>query len=238
MGDMNTVQQSSSAAVPALILQGLDAAVCARLRQRASQKTYHKGQTIIRVHDEDSQFYLIDAGWVRATLYSADGKEVIFADIGAGGHFGELAAIDGQPRSANVVALTDCTLTLIRATEFQALLQYPAVSIALLQQLTAMARRLCDRVFEYSTMDVDNRLYLELIRLLQDNLDLDGIARINNPPTQMELANRISCTRETVSRIFSKLEQAGIIKRAHKRLIIEDVPGLYQRAGQPSGDGE
>ena len=191
--------------------------------KRSTNREFKKGEQIVRVMDRDTNLYLINTGSVRVTLYSNEGKEVSFVDIDAGGNFGEFSAIDGKPRSANVIALSDTTITVVPPSEFVRMLEkYPEVCIEILQQLTGIVRRLCDRIFEYSTLDVSDRVHTELLRLAKKNLDYDGIARVHNPPTQSELASRVSCTREAVSRELKKLENSGIIKREPKRLIIED----------------
>ena len=196
------------------------------------QKKFRKGDQIVRVMDHDTNLYLIDSGSVRVTLFSNDGKEVSFVDIDGGGNFGEFSAIDGKPRSANVIALSDTTITIIPPQKFLALLEkYPSVSIEMLKQLTTIVRRLCDRIFEYSTLDVCDRVQAELLRLARENMDFDGVARIINPPTQSELASRVSCTREAISRELKKLEKTGLIKRKPKKLIIEDCAKLEELVG-------
>ena len=186
--------------------------------------------------DNDTNLYLIDNGSVRVTLFSNDGKEVSFVDIDGGGNFGEFSAIDGKPRSANVIALSDTTITIVSPEMFiQILEKYPSVCIEMLQQLTTIVRRLCDRIFEYSTLDVCDRVQAELLRIARENLDFDGVARITNPPTQSEMASRVSCTREAVSRELKKLEDSGLIKREPKKLIIEDCKRLEDLVGDMLG---
>jgi CRP/FNR family cyclic AMP-dependent transcriptional regulator len=196
---------------------------------------FTKGQHIVNVRDEDTNLYLINSGSVRVTLFSNDGKDVSFIDIDTGGNFGEFSAIDGKPRSANVIALSDGEITVVPPNVFMTMLEkYPTACIAMLRQLTTIIRRLCDRIFEYSTLDVSNRIHLELLRLSKENLDLDGVARIINPPTQIEMASRVSCTREAVSREYKKLEKSGVIERAPKRLVIKDFNQLEELARTPT----
>ena len=199
------------------------------LIEKSIARDYKKGDQIVRVKDLDTNLYLINKGQVRVTLFSSEGKEVSFVDIDEGGNFGEFSAIDGRPRSANVIALADTTITIVPPEEFLGILQkYPAVSMEMLQQLTTIVRRLCDRIFEYSTLDVSNRVHAELLRISKEHMDFDGIARIENPPTQSELASRVSCTREAVSRELKRLEDSGVIIRKPKKLIIEDCRRLQE----------
>lgn len=200
-----------------------------QLLQKSFSKKFQKGKYIIRAMDCDTNLYLIDAGRVRVTLFSNEGKEVSFIDIAAGGNFGEFSAIDGKPRSANVIALSDTTITIVSPSDFLNILRkYPVVCIEMLQQLTGVVRQLCDRIFEYATLDVSKRIHAQLLRISKENLDFDGVARINNPPTHAELASRVSCTREAVSRELKRLEKSGLIKRQQKRLIIEDCNRLHE----------
>lgn len=206
-----------------------------QLVAKSIRKTFKKGEYIVRVMDHDTNLYLIDSGSVRATLFSTEGKEVSFVDIKAGDNFGEFSAIDGKPRASNVLALSDTTITIVSQHDFFEILhQYPTVCMTFLQQLVGTVRQLCDRVFEYSTLDVSRRIHAQLLRLCKENLDLDGIARIKNPPTQAELASRVSCTREAVSRELKKLETAGLIKRKRRQLIIEDYKRLHELVETPS----
>ncbi len=197
------------------------------LLERSIRKKFKKDEYIIRAMDNDTDLYLIDSGKVRASLFSIEGKEVSFVDLEAGRNFGLFAAIDGKPRATNVIALSDTTITIVPPQDlFEILQKYPAVCIEFLQQLSQTVRELCDRVFEYSTLGVNRRIHVWLLRTCEKNLDLDGIARIDNPPTHIEMASRVSCTREAVSRELKKLEKTGLIKRSRKRLVITDYKRL------------
>ena len=83
------------------------------LLKRTESRCFRKGQQIVRVKDDDANFYLVNSGVVRVTLFSKEGREISFVDIGPGGNFGELSAIDGKPRSANVIARSDTEITVI-----------------------------------------------------------------------------------------------------------------------------
>ena len=202
-----------------------------RFLKKTIRKSFAKGDQIVRENDRDSNFYIIDSGRVRVTLFSSEGKEVSFIDLAAGENFGELSVIDGLPRSANVIALADTQITIVPAQQFVALLETnPQVCFEILKQVTGIVRRLCDRIFEYSTLDVLSRICLEILRLAEGNIDLDGVARISNPPTQTEMASRISCAREGVSRELARLEKTGIISKASKKLIVNDLSRLEELA--------
>ena len=143
--------------------------------------------------------------------------------------FGELSAIDQKPRSANVVALDNVTIASVSATEFWQLVRdYPAIAEATLRRLTALVRSLSDRVVEFSTLAVRNRIHAELLRLGRDHMTTESSALIVPSPTHAEIANRISTHREAVSRELSDLARSGIVERRDGGLFIPDVNELSQ----------
>ena len=199
------------------------------LAKHASVRELSRGDQIVFAQDLDTNLYLIVEGKVRVTMFSSEGKEISFVDIPAGGNFGEVSAIDGKPRSADVIALTKTRIFVVPHAEFQRLCRnYPDISMELLQQVARIVRRLSDRVYAFSTLDVGSRILLEVSRIARENLDLDGIARIHNPPTQSEIASRVSCAREAVSRELTHLESEGIIARKPKKLIVNDYRRLQE----------
>ncbi len=196
----------------------------AALINQCRRLTYLKNEYVVRHNDIDTNFYIIESGKVRVTLFSSEGKEVSFIDLNRGENFGEFSAIDGQPRSANVIALEPITLLIMpRAVFLRLVTENPIICVDILNQLTAMIRRLCDRIFEYSTLDVSARIQQAILKLAKENIDLDGVARIYNPPTQAEIASRLTCNREAVSREYSHLELLGIMQKRRGTLIFNDL---------------
>ncbi len=205
-----------------------------KILAQCNQRSYAKGEQIVREMDwAEHNMYFIDHGTVRVTLFADNGREVSFATLGAGENFGEISAIDGMPRSATVIALTETDITIMSSQVFARLLgDYPKVARELLQQMSATIRRLCDRIFEYSTIGVNNRIHAELLRLARKNLDLDGIARIIEMPTHAQLASRVSCHREAVSRELKALEKRGIVVKKKRKFIISDIDLLQNMVDQ------
>lgn len=120
--------------------------------------------------DETSEVYFIVSGLVRVIIYSAAGKEVAFRDLGSGQSFGELSAIDGGGRSANVVARADSQLAAMPAERFRHMLRdHPEAAGNIMQHLVGMVRKLSDRVVEFSVLAVRNRIHAEMLRLARDH---------------------------------------------------------------------
>ncbi len=218
------------------LLDVLDEASRDEVLKSCQRCQYKKGDQIVRQWDDNHHLYFIAQGSVRVTLYSNKGKEVSFIDLHAGDNFGELSAIDGGLRSANVIALTKSTVDVMPSHVFLHLLEvYPELNLNFLRQLTAMVRRLCDRIFEYSTLGVNHRIHAELLRLAKQDLDLDGIARIKHMPTHAQLGSRLSCTRESISRELKHLENMGVITRKRRRFEVEDMPQLERLVNLDGG---
>ena len=171
--------------------------------------------------DESSDVYFVLEGRLRATIYSLEGRETIFRDIDAGEFFGELSAIDGQPRSANVLAVSDCLVATMNGPDFRSLaLANSAVGDALLRYLAKQVRHLTDRVFHLSTWTVKFRLYAELLKLGNHVQSSTEQIVIKNFPTHSEIASRISTHREAVSKELSQLSKDGVIKQTGRTMVL------------------
>jgi CRP/FNR family transcriptional regulator, cyclic AMP receptor protein len=219
------------------IFRDLDPREIERLTRRVNWRNYKAHQQIIGHQEASTDVYFMVAGTVRVILFSSAGKEVAFRDIHAGECFGEFAAIDGAPRSANVVALTDVMIGSVTAETFRAILQeYPAVSMAMLTYLTGMVRSLSERIFEFSTLAVRNRIHSELLRLAREGERDGNTARISPAPTHADIASRISTHREAVTRELNELTKSGLISRDGRTLTIGDMDELERLVHDVAGD--
>lgn len=206
---------------------GLAARELEAIAKRCRWRRFARDEQIVRAEDDTKEVYFIVEGSVRAEVYSGSGRAVTFRDLGPGDVFGELSAIDRQPRSANIVALSDVTIASVSADEFWRLLrEYPAIAEATLHRLSALVRSLSDRVVEFSTLAVRNRIHAELLRLAGEHMTSDNSALIKPFPTHSEIANRISTHREAVSRELSELTRSGIVERRDGALLIDAVDRL------------
>lgn len=206
------------------------------LAKRCLWRRYTADQHIVGHLDKTRDVFFIVEGRVRAIIYSLAGKEITFRDIGAGDMFGEFSAIDGQPRSAHVIALTDSLTASMSADEFWRVLRgYPIVAEATLKRLTKQLRVLSERVFEFSALTVKNRIHAELLRLARDHLRGENTAAISPVPTHADIASRVSTHREAVTRELNDLKRAGLIERRHGVLIIRDVEHLARMVEEVSG---
>ena len=148
------------------ILTGLSPEARERLQKRCTWRRCRPGDPIVSYLDASDDVFFIVEGEVRVTIYSVAGRAVSFRSLGPGEVFGEYPAIDGGPRSASVEAARSSLIASIPAAAFQELLQTePKVAQALLPQLVTKIRALTTRVYEFSTLAVNNRIQAELLRL-------------------------------------------------------------------------
>ncbi len=182
------------------------------------------GDMITADDDIGNDVYFIISGKVRITIYTASGKEICFGEQVAGEMFGELAALDKKPRSAYVVSLSDTVIAAMSADNFQWILQlYPSIMLRTFMHCTRLIRLLSQRVVEFSSLDVRNRLHIELLRLAWKNMNDANTATISPAPRHAELANRISTHREAISRELTELSSTGLIRKRKNCLHIDDV---------------
>jgi CRP-like cAMP-binding protein len=167
--------------------------------------------------------YFLTGGKVRVIIYSSEGKVVVFRDLRAPAMFGEIAAIDGGPRSASIEVVEACTVASLSATEFERLLlREPTVAVATLRHITAEVRKLSERVVEFSTLLVSNRIHAELLRLVTEAQQQTGEPLLSPAPSLADIANRVSSHREAVSRELSRLGALGLIRREGTNLRVLD----------------
>jgi CRP-like cAMP-binding protein len=182
---------------------------------------------IIDYQDEGTDVFFLITGVVRVMIRCVSGRETILRDIEAGAYFGELAAIDGQARSASILAVTDATIAKMAASTFlETVTEHPDVCLQLLRLVTGQVRMLSNRVNEFTTLCVRDRLYVELLRVSRPDREHDQQAIISPPPLHADLAGRISTRRETVTKELSALEREGLLQRGRRSLVILDVPRL------------
>lgn len=209
------------------IFRGLEPDVRTGLSRRCRWRRYAPGQTILQYQGEGRDVFFVVRGRVCAIFHSASGREVRFGDIEAGEMFGEFAAIDGEPRTADVVSVTDSLIASMSGDQFwDVLRQYETVGAAILRRLTGIARSTLQRVVEFSTLPVRNRVHAELLRLARTGAQDRATAVISRAPTHAEIASRISTHREAVTRELSELTRAGLIEKRGSDLVIRDVEAL------------
>ncbi|MBD3347458.1 MAG: cyclic nucleotide-binding domain-containing protein [Chitinivibrionales bacterium] len=184
------------------------------------------------VHEEDSEshsFFTIVTGKVNVVVITSEGKETILATLNPGDFFGEMAVLDGEPRSASVVAADECSLLMLYRPTFIAMLQkYPQIAIQMLKVMSKRLRKANRQISTLSLMSVYGRVADVLLQLAQEyGKRYADMIIVHNRPTHQRIADMAGTSRETVSRILSQLQKKGYIKIDRNRLVILDEKKLY-----------
>jgi CRP-like cAMP-binding protein len=175
------------------LLAGVESCVLAQIQERCVWRSYAPGEWVVNYLDSSNDVFFIASGGVRVTIYSLSGKVVSFSDLGTGDVFGEYAAIDGQSRSASVEARSESLIASMSAAVFLKLLQTePSVTHELLLKLVKTIRMLDKRVYEFSTLAVDNRIRNEVLRMAKLSRRKGKSAYVVPAPTHTEIASRVS----------------------------------------------
>jgi CRP-like cAMP-binding protein len=211
------------------LLQGLAPERLEALARECAWRNFETEQSIISRAAPDRDLYFIVSGRVRVTTYSAAGRQVTFRDFGPGEHFGEVAAIDGMSRSADVVGLEGGLLASLPPAALARLLrEEPALAERLLRDFAGLVRRLSERVIDLSTLGVHQRLHAELLGLARAAGVQDNRARIDPAPKHADLASQVSTYREQVTRELSALAKAKVLGKDGHALVVLDVARLQR----------
>lgn len=206
---------------------GLDEAERRRLESRCRWRVFRTGERILESGSESREVFFLVHGSASALNYSLSGREIAFATFSTGDYFGELAAIDAQPRSASIVASEESLVASLSGEEFLDLLrQRVEVTFKVFQRLAGMVRASDVRIMELSTLAASARVYSELLRMAKPEQAVPGMWVIHPLPPLREIASRASTTRETVNRAITQLYPTGLIRRKGRNLYVTDKAKL------------
>lgn len=206
----------------------LTATQLADLRSRGHTRHFRRGATIFIEGQVSDRVALINRGRVKVASMTDAGEELILAIRGPGDLLGELAAIDGEPRSATVSALEQLEVLLVDAGEFAAFLQKnPSVMFHLLRLLTERLRDADRKRVEFGSFDTLGRVTHRLVELAEafGEPSSRGV-RIALPITQLELAGWIGASREAVSKALRVLRSTGLIETHRGEIVVLDLGSL------------
>ena len=190
------------------------------LAEHGTVKAYPKNAVIISEGDRSDSLYVILTGKVKVYLADDEGKEMVLNTQGPGEYFGEII-LDEGPRSASVMTLEACKFSIVSREQFNHFLaQSPEVTLELVRSLIHRVRELTKKVSELALLDVYGRVRGLLLELATEQ---DGKLMVERL-TQQDMASRVGCAREMVSRILKDLRTGGYIKDDGERIIIVKKP--------------
>jgi CRP/FNR family cyclic AMP-dependent transcriptional regulator len=213
------------ASVP--MFSGLQRDELLKFAELTRERTYPKGSVILFQGDPGDSLYVLRQGRAKVVLIGEDGREVILGVLEPGAHFGELALIDDQPRSAHVIAMEDSQLLILRREDFRRRVEAnPSVAWALLTELSRRLRRADQKIGGLVLLDVPGRIS----RLLLDLSAESSNGTIEKPLTHQTIAQMIGASRETVSRAMKEFQEEGLIRVERRRIAVANRDALEKRA--------
>ena len=194
------------------------------ISEKMISRHYESGKFIFLEDSEGEQCFFVIQGSVKVTRLSKDGREVILAMLNEGEFFGEMALLDGESRSANVIALEETEVLTLNREDFLVVLQdYPQIAIQLLKEMAHRLRKSDRHIASLSLSDAEKRIALCIIRFADEQGVIKrGQVSIPKVPIQQDIANMAGTSRETVSRAINLLEKEHFIKRQGRELLILD----------------
>lgn len=193
-------------------------------------RQFRAGETIFYQGDPGHMLYLVESGQVRIFVNGLDGHETSVVLHGRPGEiFGELAIIDGLPRSASAVAVMDTVVHTLSRDRFRAYMRrWPQLALNFMQTLTKKVRYNTHQVDSLASMAVSQRLARKLLELGQNygSAESQGV-RLNTALTQSDLASMIGATRESTNKVLRQFRDEGLIALHNgQTIIIRDVEAL------------
>jgi CRP/FNR family cyclic AMP-dependent transcriptional regulator len=180
------------------------------LAQRGEVRHYRKGTVLIQEGDEGNTLFIILAGRLRVFSSNGESRQLTFGVYGPGEYIGEMS-LDGGPRSASAVAEEGCTCAVVARPLLQRFIgERPDFAFELLTKLIRRTRAATLSAKQLALNDVYGRLVL----LLRDMViqHPGAMQAIDDPPTHQELASRLGCSREMVSRLMKDLVMGGYVE--------------------------
>mgnify|MGYP001304246017 CR=1 FL=1 len=180
------------------------------LASKLQSRRMLKGQQIFLQGDPGDEMFLLLEGRIKICCESLNGREITLTFLDDGGFFGEMALLDGEPRSATAVAESNGQLLVLRRADFQSYLrEVPQASVALLAYLSRLLRRANDKIQDLALLTVRERLAAVLSDLAEKEGEADSAGRILLPKSvsHKAISGLLGTSRETVSRMCSDLKE-------------------------------
>jgi CRP/FNR family transcriptional regulator, cyclic AMP receptor protein len=206
-----------------------------RLAACVVSKSVPKATAICAKGDPGSSLFVICHGAVKIAVPSVDGHDALFNLLSKGDIFGEIALLDGRPRTADAVAITDCELFVIERRDFLPIMrEEPEVAVRMIEILCARVRQTTEQAENLMFMPLRGRLAKALLRLSAG----DAQARERKAVvTQKDLGNIIGMSRESTNRQLRVWEEQGWVRLERGGIVILAAKELERIAESDTGNG-
>lgn len=201
------------------------------LKQSAVVKRFGSKSMILNERDEGGNVYFILEGAVDITSFSSNGREIWHNRLKAGQQFGEMSALTGSLRSANVVTTSKTTTAMITQAEFMKIIAADnEVCQWFLKDLATRLDQSTRQIYELVALNVSKRICAELVRRTSDSPDAQNEYPLFPSPVLAQMARRLNTDRETISRAISGLVKEGLVRKEGRQITVLKKDALIKRA--------
>ena len=208
----------------------LDPEAFEQLGRYAKHATLKRGATIFSKGDPGNSLIAVISGTVKISISSPDGRNAILNLIGSGEIFGEVAVLDGQARTADAIANTNCEIFVIDRREFLPFVRsQPALAMKFIELLCTRLRWTSDQVEQVILQDLPGRLASALIRLTERHKEAQGGRTI--VVTQQEISEMVGMSRESINKQLRAWALRNWVRLEHGAIVVLDAESLREIAG-------
>lgn len=213
------------------LFAGLEDEDIRELMSVAKRRTFRSGEVIFHREDPGQVLYVIKEGKVKISLISPDGQEISLVVFGKGECFGEVAILDGLPRSADAIAMekVEC-YTLQRSDFHKAIMKNPKIAIQVMEVLSKRLRSTDQMVEDLIFLDVYGRVAKKLLELADTHgTKVENGIRIDVRLTQQELASMVGSSRESVNKVMGYFTDKNFISTDKHKITLHRIADLKRR---------
>lgn len=210
---------SRLSAIP--IFADLSAENVETLSEMVQFRSYPRGAFVVGQNELGSSMFLLVSGRVKVSMASPEGKELVLNYLDAPAHFGEMALVDAQKRSADVIAVTEVELFALDAHELSAAIQIqPRLALSLIATLSRRLRHTNNRLEDMAFHDATHRVMRVVLNVATAGYETRGTPIIQGM-THYDIATLAGTSRETASRVISQLARDGVVTTKGRRILVE-----------------
>ncbi len=192
------------------------------------ERNYRRGQLVVSQGDQAGSLFVVTQGLLKVVVLAQSGDEMLLRTLSPPASFGELALVDGGPRSASVEALSPSRVLMISRPLWDDLVgHYPAIKDGLISSLAGVLRRITDQASDFVFLDLAGRVAKLLIR----EYEAGGDTMLDLQLSQSDIAQMVGASRQSVNQILGHLVSRGYVEMQGRTIVLKDVAALQRRAG-------
>jgi CRP/FNR family transcriptional regulator, cyclic AMP receptor protein len=211
----------------------MDQASIESIAGEGHERAYARGSIIFNEGDVGDAFYVLMDGALKVFVTSVRGEEHVLATLHPPDALGEVALLDGSPRSASASALEPSRLlSFARSRILELAARNPQITEALLRSTGTLLRRVIQQSADLVFLDLEGRVAKALIKAAETRgREKDGVVELELDLTQGGLASLVGGSRQSVNHILAGLQLRGFVEVRGRHLVVLDPPALRRRAG-------